>query len=105
MPFTVEAGIENYRLVGPSGEEGETVPYEGIAAIKIGSHIYYCDASDDPDSEDYKVYRVTECQEVDAILDDGVVFDGETVPEGEDEPGDEEDEDEEEEEVGPELVK
>ncbi len=106
MRITVEAGVEHYRLVGPNGEEGEMVPYEGIAAIKIGTQIYYCEA-EDPDATEHKVYHVTECQEVDAITDDGVVFDGEEPEEPEsDLEGDEEDEDdEEEEEVGPELVK
>ncbi len=102
MSITVEAGVEHYRLVGPNGEEGEIVPYEGIAAIKIGSDIYYCEA-EDPDATEHKVFRVTECQEVDATTDDGVVFDGEEPEESESE--DEDEDDEEEEEVGPELVK
>ena len=107
--FKVESGIEHYRIVGPNGEEGEPVPYEAIATLKIGTgasaQIYYCDATEDPDAEEHTVECVTESRQVETITDDVVFTDLGEVAEEEDEPGDEEDDEEEEEEVGPELVK
>ena len=106
--FTVECGVEHYRIIGPNGEQGERVCWDGIDTLKLGNEIYYCDG--DSDADEQTVECVVTSRAEPTVIED-VQFDDETAEEGDgNEDGDSEDEDEDEEdeeefEPGPELVK
>jgi hypothetical protein len=79
--FVVQMDEEEYRIVGPDGEEGDAVEYGDIAVLAIGSGIYYCHL-EDPDAEAADVMRVdsiskmpTEVEEVEFQDADGPVVD------------------------------
>jgi hypothetical protein len=55
--FTVQMDEEEYRIVGPDGEEGDAVAYGELATLVIDEAIYYC-SIEDPNSETPVVYRV-----------------------------------------------
>jgi len=57
--FTVQMGEEDYRLVGPEGEEGVMVPYGNVATLVIEDAIYYS-LVDDPDADKPEVFQVIE---------------------------------------------
>jgi hypothetical protein len=62
--FKVQMGEEDYRLVGPDGEEGVMVPYGSLASIHEPPDgpglppVVFCCFVDDPDDESPKVFRV-----------------------------------------------
>lgn len=96
--FKVEMDEENYRLVGPDGEEGPIVPYGQMATLTIDEAIYYANV-DDGNEDSPKVYAVTAVKVVAAEVEDvefKVIEEG--VEEGDEEESEEE---EEEEEAGP----
>ena len=42
MPkFTVQMDEDQYRLVGPGGEEGSIVPYDFLSVVMVGEDLYY----------------------------------------------------------------
>ena len=58
LAFIVQMDEEEYRLVGPGGEEGATVPYGQPASLVIDEAIYYTLVSE-PDEEDHpEVFHV-----------------------------------------------
>jgi hypothetical protein len=105
MPnFTVECGVDHYRILGPNGEEGERVTWEGIACLKIGEQIYYCEG--DPDADEQLVEKVvtSDARGITVELVE-VCYDDEEPEDDDDEDEADDDADEEEEESpGPELV-
>lgn len=79
--FTVQMDEDEYRIMGPDGEEGDAVDYGEPAVLMIGSAIYYC-LIDDPDTEAADVMRIdsvskmpTEVEEVEFQDADGPVVD------------------------------
>lgn len=67
VTFTVQMDEEEYRVVGPLGEEGSCVPYGQPAALSIDNGtdtaIYYALVTD-PDDSDPTVFCVNEVTEV-----------------------------------------
>lgn len=69
--FTVQMDEQDYRIIGPSGEEGVMVPYGDVAVLKLkDGGIFYCDI-EDADEESPAVVQVvkgtkmpTEAEEV-----------------------------------------
>lgn len=55
--FTVQMDEDEYRICGPTDEEGEAVPYGELATLAIGPAIYYC-LIEDPKSDTPQVLRV-----------------------------------------------
>jgi hypothetical protein len=49
--FTVQMSEEEFRILGPEGEEGCAVEYGEIATLAIGPAVYYCQV-DDPEATD-----------------------------------------------------
>jgi hypothetical protein len=107
MPFTVELGIEKYRIVGPNGEEGPETDFDDVATLKIGSEIYYCDVEFDPtntfalDEQVVECITHSRCQDgtggTETTQTSQVLFEGEV-------PADDEEDEEEEDSPGPQLV-
>lgn len=62
--FSVQMDEEDYRLVGPGGEEGPMVPYGNMATLVIEDEIYYCQVDDRDDEPE--VFRVESVNPVDA---------------------------------------
>lgn len=57
--FTVQMCENEYRIVGPDGEEGDPAPYTQMATLTIGAAIYYCLVNEpDNEGEDVDVFRV-----------------------------------------------
>ena len=80
MSFQLQKGEEFYRLVAPSGEEGELVEYGEPATVLVGGDLYlaYCDI-DDEDDEDAEADELLEdkvfkCVPVQADVTEGVEF-------------------------------
>jgi hypothetical protein len=67
--FKVEMDEENYRLVGPDGEEGPIVPYGQMATLTIESAVYYANV-EDGNEDAPKVYVVTAVKIVPAEVED-----------------------------------
>lgn len=88
--FTVQTGEESFRIVGPGGEESDTVNYGGVAVLKIEDAVYYC-SIDDPDAEQAQVMKVVSVQPMSTEMED-VVFQDEDDEDDDEE--DEEDDDE-----------
>ena len=84
--FRVQADEEDYRLVGPGGEEGALVEYGQPAALAIGSAIYYA-LMEDPDQTEATVFRVDQVTPMSAEVQE-VEF---QYPEDEEEGEEEED--------------
>lgn len=55
--FTVQMGEEDYRILGPEGEEGAMVPYGTLATLQVEDAVYYS-LVEDADEEMPVVYRV-----------------------------------------------
>ena len=106
MPFTVQIGLEHYRIVGPDGEEGELADFDSPAFLVIGSDTYIAylepeaDENDDIE-EDWKpedqtapipacVYKLG--AEQPTTFESDMVFDVEEEEEEEEEEGVEDDE-------------
>jgi hypothetical protein len=63
LAFVVQMDEEEYRLVGPGGEEGATVPYGQPASLSIDEAIYYTLVTE-PDEEDHPtVFHVDSASE------------------------------------------
>jgi hypothetical protein len=54
LAFVVQLDEEEYRIVGPGGEEGATVPYGQPASLVIDEAIYYTLVTE-PDEEDHPI--------------------------------------------------
>lgn len=47
--FTVQVSEDDFRIVGPDGEEGLTTEYGEIATLAIDGAVYYCQREDAED--------------------------------------------------------
>ena len=48
--FTVQMSEDEYRIVGPDGEEGCAAEYGEVATLKIDGAIYYADLDEETDA-------------------------------------------------------
>ncbi len=68
-------GEEDYRIVGPDGEEGVMVPYGTLATLcepaepGLPPAVYFC-LIDDPDDENPKVWRVDSVSKLPAEVEE-----------------------------------
>ena len=77
MSFQLQKGEEFYRLVAPSGEEGELVEYGEPATVLVGGDLYlaYCDIDDeDAEADGLLEDKVFKCVPVQADVTEGVEF-------------------------------
>lgn len=81
--FTVQLDVEEYRIVGPGGddEEGDAVEYGELATLKIGEAIYYC-LLEDPNADTPVVYRVDRVSAMPTINEEVVFEDVDDEPAG-----------------------
>ena len=63
MRITVQQDEEDYRLVGPMGDEGAMVPYGQIATLEIDGEIFYAqlEAEDEGEPEVFRIDAVDPC--------------------------------------------
>jgi hypothetical protein len=68
MPFTIQMSEEEFRILGPEGEEGCAVEYGEVATLAIGPAIYYAEAQ----SADEKpnVMRVATCKPMPTMVEE-----------------------------------
>lgn len=91
MPFTVQMDEDEFRIVGPDGEEGESVSYDSVATLVIEDEVYICRV-EDADAEHVKVECVTQTRAMPSTMeevkfsDDGEDEDGEDEDGGDDDP-------------------
>lgn len=72
--YLVQLDEEEYRIVGPSGEEGPVVEYGDTAVLVVAGAVYYCHIEDgDMPEEDIKVLRVDNVTEMATAVEE-VVF-------------------------------
>ena len=99
--FTIQTGVEKFRIVGPEGEDSDqvsdAVEYGEVAVLKIDEAIYYA-CIEDADAEDAAVMQVNSVKKQATEIEE-VIFDGEEAEEETevDEEDDDEEDDEDEE--------
>jgi hypothetical protein len=97
MSFQLEKGDDLYRIVGPSGEEGEVVEY-GVPATLVANdgnlYLAYCEDLDDDEQPDEALEgKIFHCVPVLAAVVEGVEFvDEDGVPLAADDDDDDDDE-------------
>jgi hypothetical protein len=77
MKFTVQASEEEFRIIGPDGEEGCAVEFGDVAVLQIGSAIYYAEVEDLASVEDARVMRVQSVQPMPTEVETGYEFEDE----------------------------
>jgi hypothetical protein len=110
MSYRLEKGDDLYRIVGPSGEEGEVVEY-GVPATLVANdgnlYLAYCEDLDDDEQPDEALEgKIFKCVPVPAEVVEGVEFvDEDGVPlAADDDDGDDDDEDDEDDDDGDALI-
>lgn len=93
MPFTVQMDEEQFRIVGPDGEEGEPVTYDSVATLVIDDEVYICRV-EDADAQEAKVECVTQTKLMPSALEE-VSFEESEEDEEDEEGGDDDDDGEE----------
>jgi hypothetical protein len=63
LAFVVQMDEEEYRIVGPGGEEGATVPYGQPASLSIDEAIYYTLVTEPDEEDDPIVFHVDSASE------------------------------------------
>jgi len=76
---------EEFRIVGPDGEEGEAVDYDETATLTIGDDVYICRV-EDPNAPSQSVEQVTQTRLMTTAIEE-VAFADDSDDGGDDGPG------------------